>query len=299
MPAFPRQVILYGNCQAAAVARFLRGIPELAAVFQLDWWQENTLHLAFANTDVRARLPSCDLLWAQLGTWQTGAAQAPVPPGCQVVFFPPLSLQCLWPLNAADSAMRPEPPDFPYGRFPYGDRLAISLMGQFGDLDEVVARYLATDITPGLSRFGDITRARQDMLDGQCQTDFSRFIYDQFRQRLLFRTIKHPGDLLMRKVVAFLIGATGGTWNALPASPGQERYHASMPGFGGVEFHVASGYWDLDPTINMPIHPQVIRHFGLQWVAEDTVYQHYNDHVTFEEYVRLYVTYRRRLQARA
>jgi hypothetical protein len=294
MPSSPRRVLVYGNCQAGAAARFVRGAPALAALLDVEWWLEGTTQLMFAGGDVHARLPDCDLLFAQVGTWQTGASQAPVPPGCEVVFFPPLSLQCLWPLHVYDLlTLKPEPPAYPYGRYPYGDRRAISLMDAGDDVDEVMRRYLGEDISEGLSRFYEITKARQEMLDEKCHTDFSRVIYDQFRERPLFRTIKHPGDLLMRKVVALLVEAAGGTWTPLEAPRDKERYRVAIPGCGASDLEVERGYWDLDPTVNVPIHPQVIRHFGLTWVTEQTVYRHNDQYVTFEQYLRSYVTYRK------
>jgi len=211
--------------------------------------------------------------------WQTASACRPpafldaLPAGCRQIRYPTLWLKLLWPTYAVDPRNQPEP-GFPWGRYPYGDRLVMRLLEEGVPLVDLVQRYVDTDLNSliNLDRFSEMALAELRFNDQQSDIAITPFIEANFRQQKLFGTVNHPTFLVLRKIYQGVVGAllnrNGSPDVSLPAS--------SVALLGAEE---------------TPLHPQIISHFKLIWADPGTRWLYHSRFLTLAEYLPAYAAF--------
>jgi tetratricopeptide (TPR) repeat protein len=95
----------------------------------------------------------------------------------------------------------------------------------------------------------------------------------RFRQERLFRTPNHPEVRLTMMLASDVFARLG-------MAPHLITQMAASPPHS------------LFPLSEMPVHPNIIEHFGLQFIAPDTRYRYFNEgSFTFEEFAHRYMRY--------
>lgn len=190
--------------------------------------------------------------------------------GAEFIHLPELHLDFLWPF-AGQPHIANTPDEFhpfPNGPFPadLGDAwLNRALEGPRG-APAIVQAYLALDVARvvDLVRMRDLALAAQAERDKLIGVDFASRIAESFRQRPLFLSPRTPGpemfDWLAQAAFARLGIAYAGE---APTSSARE----------------------------LPIHPSVAAHFGLDWARGQVCRQGWVEAVDFAEYVRRYLAY--------
>ncbi len=269
-----KRLLVYGNCQAGWIASRLRETPAIAAEYEIIYLTDYAEIAADHPIHDPAFLPSVDV-----AVWQTAAACAPpafrerLGPHCRQIRFPTLWLKLLWPTYMVDPRNRAEP-GFPWGRFPYGDRLALKLLNEGVSAADLPSRYMDFDLNRlvNLDRYTEMVLAEMRHNDRSSDLAIAPYIEASFRAQKLFGTVNHPTFRILYKLydslVTALVGAAGGR---LPEP-------AEAAEVIGAE--------------DTPLHPQIIQHFQLRWAVPGMRYVYRSEFLDLAEYLRAYAEFR-------
>jgi polysaccharide biosynthesis acetyltransferase WcbI-like protein len=181
-----------------------------------------------------------------------------------------------WPFHCGDPRNADmERPRNRYGMlpcFPYGDTYVLRLMKEGLPPDEVIARYLALDVSKEVD-LDRLLRGALSMLERQDRTGLVKvadFIHGNFRSKMLFQTVNHANNRLMLYVANQVLQLLD--CETVPTS-------------------VLETVTEIVERAT-PVHPSIARHFGVSYLNADTRYE--VDEVknsTFAEFIRDYVYY--------
>jgi hypothetical protein len=257
-----KTLIVYGNCQAEAVATILRTDPVTKDCFHVLYLRSFD-HPSDGQDDLRpAEVGDCVLLWEQHDP-QPFPYRELLPASCLNVRFPAIDFNLLWPFNCPNPYDEPEPPIFPFGRFPYGDRIIIDAIDRQMPPEEIISYHLSGWARYGmdLDRLFQIESARLVARDTHCDVKMSDFVLERFRKERLFWTSNHPTKALLRELIHRL--------RALSI--------AHEPLLDALDLDVTIG-WFMHPEaplgiVSVPVHPNIAEHFGLEWYDADKRHQ--------------------------
>lgn len=243
-------ICVYSNCQGQALAGWLARHPALQG------WDFVFLRAWLAEEPTPADAERCHLLIHQ-PSWGEPPFAARLAPHVRRLAVPLLSCSVLWPY-AFDR------PDEPAGwRFPYGDRFLLQRL-KAGDTPEAAtAAYLAQDLATRLKLDRllalEVQRWQQD--DVRCGTALAPFMARELLRQRLFFTPDHPTDVLLLQLANQVL-------LRLRLQPFAE------PDWAGHRHQLAG--------VEVPVHPAVVRHFGLPWVQADTTWPLHGGHVSLD-----------------
>ncbi|MBF0136336.1 MAG: hypothetical protein HQL65_08860 [Magnetococcales bacterium] len=252
-------IVFHGNCQSLAF--YAMAIKDLELVEQYtiallrvsDDPEPDRQFEILSNEPATARelLSNCAYFFQQKSFWENTCDYADrLPSRCRKVSFPMLSLELLWPFFM----YRPYPR--PFGREDnrrgHGDRNLHNLIKKKLPPLETLARFMTTDIKKllDLDRSRDLFFDKLRALDKEVDIPVAGLIEDLFCSRQLFLDATHPTAPLFYYVAARLFHHVGLMEKNID--------------------HNWEGHFSFTPTF--PIHPQVIDHYGLQWVNHGTRY---------------------------
>ncbi|MFH1844072.1 MAG: WcbI family polysaccharide biosynthesis putative acetyltransferase [bacterium] len=263
--------IIEGNCNGEALTQMLKMVPEFSATFEV------VFSPSFRGPDPRRsvctedQIRRCALLLNQVTHWEPELdLPRAMSPTTRIIRYPILFNNTLWPLNRQDPrpfrglGLRGE-------RFPYGDSLLLQLMKQGEAQAVILERYLATDLMTlvDLDRFHEINVIKGKELDLESDITINSYIAENFSHVRLFSTFNHPRPNLLLRLAAAVLHETG--MGHLTADV--VRQIAENPPLNRVE---------------IPIHPQVARHFGVTWFEENARYRFFEfGDITFREYLEI------------
>jgi hypothetical protein len=249
-----KTLIVYGNCQAEAVATILRKDPVTEECFRVLY-----LRSFDHPSDGWDELRSEDVLDCAILCEQHDPRPFPyrhlLPPGCLTVKFPAIDFNPLWPLSCPNPYNQYDPPIFPYGRFPYGDRAVIECIDKGMPPEETLDYYLTGWERYGvdLDRLLQIETARLVARDTHCDVKMSDFVLGRFREERLFWTPDHPTGALLRALTHRLLDA------CVPREPSLEALD--------LDATISYRFAPEGPlgVVSVPVHPKIAEHFDLKW----------------------------------
>ncbi len=254
-----RTIIVYGNCQAEAISVIFglnQSIAEKYAVHYVPSYQNVRFDgKTLSHDDVEI----CDLLCEQHDPILFPQREA-LPQSCVTVRFPSVDFNALWPFNATNP-YNPVESMFPFGRFPYSDRIVLSQIEKGKSAVEVLEYYLTRwdEYKIDLDRLLKIEKARVFARDAKCDVAMGEHLFNEFANERPLWTINHPSRPVLKELVKRIIVAAS------------ER----MPDFSGVNIgETVDKNFVLSPrgplgVVSVPIHPMVAEHFGLTWYDPD------------------------------
>ena len=194
-------VLRAGSC---VIELLLEGLAALSGSFdRFDFIasRDETTGRQSVSDDVLSR---CVLLVEEASPWKSYHAlseQRLLPENCPTIRVPTIHFNSLWPLMAADPRNAFDPPEAPWGRFPFprGDRLAISLLGRGGSLSEKLSAYFATDIRSIVNTARNHQLELADMFERErgCDVNVAAYVAHNRCSRRLFYTNGHPTPELL------------------------------------------------------------------------------------------------------
>ncbi|HRE04430.1 MAG TPA: WcbI family polysaccharide biosynthesis putative acetyltransferase [Opitutaceae bacterium] len=272
MSASKKRLLVYGNCQGGWLSGALAKQPDVAAEYEVVYLSdygggpppEHPVHQPGFFGTVSGVI------------WQTAAACRPpaflsaLSAGCRQIRYPTLWLKFLWPTYVVDPRNQPEK-EFPWGRYPYGDRLVLRLLEAGVPLADLAKRYVETDLNTvvNLDRFREMTLAELKFNDQQSDIPIVPYIESQVRERKLFGTVNHPTYLMLRLIY-------------------QGVLRALLPGKGPSSSELPASSTALLGTVETPLHPQIISHFKLAWARPGMRWLYHSRFFTLEEYIESY-----------
>jgi hypothetical protein len=277
-PASLCHVIIAGGDLARQLSRVMAALPSLH--------RRVACHFVNTHQDLRPTPPpdealqSAALCWEQSGGNDAAgwpALRRRLPAGCDVRRFASPRMGALWPFLTTDPRLTLEPGRYPGGRYPFGDRIGVSLANlQLSD-DVTLLSYhsMAEKEMPDLDALLATDRAAWRQLDATHDVKIADFMVESFRRyRLFFSPVHTTGELLHELIVQLVANSPVEAF-CRPAKLRKE-----------LDFLLA-GY--IGPRVELPILPAVARRFGLAWWEPDMRYCWHGNHWTFEEYMLRYI----------
>lgn len=268
-------LIVYGNCQAEAMTSTLALDPLVSSLYGVTYYRSFE-HPVDPHQFTYDRGQKCNLLWEQHDPKRFPQSDV-LAPSCLVVRFPSVDLNLLWPFNCVNPYNAPEPPLFPFGRYPYGDRVIINAINRGMTEDEILDYYLTgwDEYKIDLDRLLQLETARIQTREAHCDVRISDFVLEKFRVRRLFWTVNHPTSEMLAELMDRLLRASDLAQPALQDAD--------------VARTLASYFGTSGPlgVVSVPVHPKIAEHFGLQWYDPDERYRSWDGSAcSYIEYFR-------------
>lgn len=249
-----RGLIVYGNCQADAIALALGRDPVVTSIFDVRYcrsFNHPTEGMMTFPEDVVRR---CAILCEQHDR-ETFPKRDLLPDDCVTVKFPSVDCNALWPFNCVNPYNAPELPVFPYGRFAYGDRVIVAAVDRGMTGSEALEYYLEGWETYkiDLDRLLKLEAARLAARDSHCDVKMADAIVERFRKERLFWTVNHPTTVLLRELIEKLLSCCGVAYPVIEDADMDATLQMHFPPAGPLGI------------IGVPIHPKVAEHFQLEW----------------------------------
>ena len=252
-------IAVAGNCQAGIVANVIR--HALRDVAGLDCRHIITDGEETAN----AFIENADHVVLQITDFHTRgnpAAEGSRRSG-RPLRFPLIACNFLYPFAgkphpcAAASRSTACPSGFYEGQL--SDSVLLNLMNREPDApaQHIVQLYLAQDYTrhTDLDRLFEINRMKMQRIGAHSGLDLWPKIERMFRDAPLFFTYLHPTSVLMRAVCRYVL-------EQLPLGLDQRSINDAV-----ATVHEPFG------SAHAPIHPSVVRHFGIDWAPPEYQYR--------------------------
>jgi hypothetical protein len=281
-------LLVFGDCQAQAIARAVADDAEVAADYDVQ-------HVWSPAPWVRAELTAprpdlwerCAVLWRETGVDPLDESLlALLPSNTRVATFPAVWFGAPWSLIRSDDAFR-SLTNYWYGKYPYSDSILLALCDTDISGPDLVIEYerlAASKLSvadANLRKSLDMTIARER----DASVKLAAFIEANFRTLNLFSAIGHPRSVLLRRTIDGLAQATL-----------DDRRYGELGSRNGL-------LRTSDPLrmYDFPICRAVAEHLGLHWWTEDLIYRIKDSNTaarefTFAEYVIAYVTDRRAIR---
>lgn len=267
-----KNVTFVGNCQALALCNLYRDFIGVPAGETVVYFNDHDLR----GQAVLDGVASADLVVVQDRDFHHDLTAEAVP-HAEYRAFPMVMAAFLWPF--ADEAHVHNQPQPPFSDGPYpsqlGDSYLNRLITEGVPPEDALARYLALDIAKAtrLDRLAELYLERQKRRDARTGFEIAPVIEAEFRRQHLFRTPHHPNAMLFGVLARQLF-----TQMAAP----DDVVQTAVESLDRTPF----------PLDELPIHPGVIRHFGLTFATEETRYTYaYEGSFTFAEFVLRYMRY--------
>ena len=200
-----------------------------------------------------------------------------LPTGCDIRTFPTSSLLALWPFQGRDARLVPEPPIYNDGRYFESDAVAASLVNPAVTDDALFDMYMElTEAAPlDLDALfaADLDRMRAEDRDRDVQ--LAGFVEAHFREHRLFATPHERCTPIVKEVARQLL--------ATPALQDICDLDAALAGLDRLTL----GWCAHGRAV--PVHPRVVRHFGLTWWSPDMTYELGRNRFAFREYIIRYM----------
>lgn len=267
-----KRVAVVGNCQATFTAKMYReffGVPRHEDVRYVD-----DLHLD--SQAAWAAVGEADLVLLQQRDFSSPKVED-APAGVEVVTFPLVLEAFLWPYaHEAHIHNKPEPPlhDGPYPA-QLSDKFLNRMISAGVAPEEALERYLEHDIAQAthIDRLLELHLDQQRDRDERTGFELAPILEGGFRDQALFMSPHHPN--------AWMFGEFLGQLLSKLQVPAEEI--AAMR-----DALLASPF----PSGELPVHPGVVKHFGLKFVDGDTRYKFHDEgRFSFAEHVLRYMRY--------
>jgi GT2 family glycosyltransferase len=277
-----RTLILYGNCQADALAVLLRSDPTVSALYRIVYLPSFENHEASVSDLMQVSdVASAAILLEQYDP-QPFPHRKTLPADCITVTFPSVDLMILWPLYAANPYNDPPSAEFPWGPFPYGDRAIIDCIDRGMQADDILEYYLSPEAAylPNLEHLHRIETGRLAARDGKCEIKMAGFVFEWYRRERLFWASNHPAMPVLRELLKRLL----------------ERVSVDRPDLRDVDIDRTLDGWPPEGPLGfprIPVHPGVAEFLELAWYqgpGSAEVFGFRNHPLRYEDYFREMIT---------
>ena len=274
--------VVYGNCQAGVLQDILNSAPFVADHYETVYYQSfdhPTEGMAAIDPGIMAR---CAILWRQSDDNTPFSYEGRMPEDTRTVTFPSVDLGILWPNQTNDPLFGREV-RYPYGMFPYGDRMLMQIAkeGLHGAAGQAEFTQCWLDQPFPFERYLDIELQRLIRREQGTQVKMAAYVLSHFRTDRLLWSYNHPTRTLFAVLLNRLIAAT---------FPESKKVDHPLHLAGDRLF---SEYDPFAASYQSPIFPAVAKALDLQWwSADDTYYFHEGQRLNCEQFVELYLTNR-------
>jgi tetratricopeptide (TPR) repeat protein len=273
LPSRKRRVAVIGNCQAQAMTALYR-------TFVACRTGEILTHVAsyedLARNDIVA-IEQADLIVEQLFDLKPQADIAGVAPETPRLFIPMVTAGFLWPFAGQSHPKNTARPFL--GGGPYGGEASDSYLNRLilagVDPEEAVETYMQVDIRArtNLDRMYELIMGRQRSRDEASGYRIADLIERHFRTEQIFLSPYHPNTRIAVALATQFFEQMGAQRADIERMQNRTRR---------TPF----------PKEELPLHPSVCKHFGLDFVTLDRRYRFMHEGLfTIREYALRYMRY--------
>ncbi|MEW6667495.1 MAG: WcbI family polysaccharide biosynthesis putative acetyltransferase [Thermodesulfobacteriota bacterium] len=245
--------LIHANCQGEALLGMLCESPSFAAAYRV---------LNFYNFSTQD--PSPDLLgrctlFLYQDTPRSRTCLPSLKAGTRAVCIPKISWRVFWPFNS--NTLR---------RYPYGDHYVLDMIQKGYSRDEILRAYRSLDVH-ALVDLDHLLKANLRYLSSAHNSkdvNVAGFVRERFRSSRLFSALNHPLKSILLLAANRVLELTGHDMlTEKDISPVEE----------------------LGDGFEMPIHPSIVRHFGLEFADARTTCRQFGEEVDFDSYLENYI----------
>ena len=243
---------MYGNCQAGSIAAVLAKNRALSRTYRTVYLRSYEHPSEGWQTLPPGTVEACAIVFEQHDprSFPYGDQLAE---GARVIKFPAMDFNLLWPFTIVNP-YNPATRALPYGRFPYGDRTIVACIDRGMKCEEILDYYLTgwDDYKLDLDHLLLLETARLQARDAHCGVKMGTYAIEHFRGERLFWTVNHPTSRALHVLIERLLCAA---------------FQEGEPERAGDIRPAFSADVSRDPLgeINVPVHPKIAAHFGLEW----------------------------------
>jgi tetratricopeptide (TPR) repeat protein len=157
----------------------------------------------------------------------------------------------------------------------YSDRYLNRAIAQGRPAEEVVQEYMAMDLSRSANLASRFELWIETLTELDAETGFAAapLVQAYFRREGLFRSLGHPELRILHHLADTLFRQMG----------------ADSTSISLLNSRLTATNIPVQPG-RAPIHPSVVKHFSLDFVTPDSTYRLWDHDVTFEDFVRRYMT---------
>ncbi|KRA65876.1 hypothetical protein ASD79_00915 [Caulobacter sp. Root655] len=270
---------VYGNCQAGVFCHALRRVPAINERYEVVYIQ------SFGDEDDRPDITPdqaarCEIYWRQVDEHARFNPDEQLAQARRIT-FPAVDLGLYWPFQTHDPLFGPEP-EFPFGRYPYGDRVVVELSQRTPPPEDTTTAYhaLANERLGNIDRSLDLELHRLQRREANADVKIAAFIFSSFRVERLYWAYNHPTSILLGKLFIRLAVAT---WPEA-GDPNVEMGRVVADAFRG---------WEPFDHQHVPIPQVVAEKLGLIWWGPSLKYKYLDLYLSEQEYIEEYYKIRR------
>jgi len=277
-----RYVIVLANCQGWVYQTALRGAPDFKGTHKVLMYQNfEALPGDYAEKAAATDVYIYQHEVAEYVKKADNLIREQLPASARIVKVPSAGFAPLWPNFMRDTKAAPDPryPTLKRGPLPWKERFLEGLLKQSLPHDEIIARWFALDMpeVTKIDRMLELWTIKQKQLETECDVAFSDIALGLMPERQLFFWPEHPATFLLVSIADRILAHLG--LRPLPA----ELYK----------------HKDYLKDYELPIHPAIARHLGIQWAGEDKIYlAQWGEKVDLRGYLEFYLSYAAELAAR-
>lgn len=271
--------VIYGNCQAGVIQDIIKSVPSISSQYETVYYQSFDHPVDGVSVIDPSAMARCAILWCQSDDNTPFRFDGTTPPSMRTIAFPSIDLGILWP-NQVTDPLFPREELYPYGMFPYGDRMLMQIAQEGLTGEEGKARFgqLWNEHPFPFDRYLDIELQRLMRREQAAQIKMAAYVLSHFRTHRLLWSYNHPTSHMFAVLLNRLIQAT------FPES--HDDGHP-LHSIGNILFR------DYDPfnsTYQAPVYPAVARALDLQWwSAQDEYFFHHNERMTYTQFIERYL----------
>ena len=266
-----QRIIFVGNCQIQAIYH----------LFQRFAWHPGEQALTYVpayealDSDAAAEIAKADLIVEQVFDLPPKAEIEGLNKTARRVLVPLVGANFLWPFAGSPRIHNPVRPFLPMGAFPAEAGISfLDRMIRDGTDPETAVEALMDYDVPAkldLDRRYELSIDRQRRRDELTGASFAPLIERHFRDERLFLSPYHPDTRIALALTAFAferIDVAGADIERLRRATRRTPF----------------------PPLELPIHPAVVRHFGLRYLSEEPRFAFLNEgRLTFREIALRYM----------
>ncbi|NHK29515.1 hypothetical protein FF098_016520 [Parvularcula flava] len=272
-------LIIFGNCQARIIFEQFVDTPSLTDKYDIHF--KYSFNHPTRNTELTDdQIERCEIVWAQYTQNITDEFLSAFPDTSRKLVFPSADTSMMWPTYALDPRNKKEPPDFPYGRYPYGDRIVVKLMNKGCTREEILDSYQEEleKVVGSFDRMQKMELQRYVARERHCDVHIGKWIVNYVPKVRLFWSPNHPTRHVFRQMAKRLLMDT-----FKDESVYAPYYDEFLKKLGNNEY--LSGD-------QVPIQPIVADKLGLEWWDKDDTYLfRKTEKITADEYLRRYINW--------
>jgi len=264
-------VVVFGNCQAETLATAFQSVPGLAGgnhTYVRSFKMSDDAIAGILTDEVR---DGCTLLFEQAMTTVHISGKYDFP-NARRITFPSMDFNLLWPFRTLDKRTRPEP-DFPYGRYVYGDRIINEAVakGLGGDDAWDYYRARSAERMPDMARLAEIEHQRWRAVEAGLDAKISDILFAGMTRTRMFWNYNHPTRETLCQLGGRILQAAG-------FAPEDDAEATALM--------ACVLTWQFGANYQEPVHPLVAKRLALDWWSPDLLYRHYEEELAFETWIR-------------